>query len=91
VLLSAESQNRTGDTAIFSRMLYQLSYLGITLWSEHILTDALAFVKKLLVQGVPQRNEDSGSMVSSPPDSTAASKGVFLREWADGGKSGVEQ
>ena len=26
--LSAESQNRTGDTAIFSRVLYQLSYLG---------------------------------------------------------------
>jgi hypothetical protein len=24
----AESQNRTGDTAIFSRVLYQLSYLG---------------------------------------------------------------
>jgi hypothetical protein len=26
--LGAESQNRTGDTAIFSRVLYQLSYLG---------------------------------------------------------------
>jgi hypothetical protein len=25
---NAESQNRTGDTAIFSRVLYQLSYLG---------------------------------------------------------------
>ncbi len=25
---SAESQDRTGDTAIFSRVLYQLSYLG---------------------------------------------------------------
>ncbi len=25
---SAERQNRTDDTAIFSRMLYQLSYLG---------------------------------------------------------------
>jgi hypothetical protein len=24
----AESQNRTDDTAIFSRVLYQLSYLG---------------------------------------------------------------
>jgi hypothetical protein len=24
----AESQDRTGDTAIFSRVLYQLSYLG---------------------------------------------------------------
>ena len=27
---SAESQNRTGDTAIFSRVLYQLSYLGLS-------------------------------------------------------------
>ena len=27
---SAESQNRTDDTAIFSRVLYQLSYLGWT-------------------------------------------------------------
>ena len=26
---SAESQNRTDDTAIFSRVLYQLSYLGL--------------------------------------------------------------
>ena len=25
---SAETQDRTGDTAIFSRVLYQLSYLG---------------------------------------------------------------
>ena len=28
---SAESQDRTGDTAIFSRVLYLLSYLGLTL------------------------------------------------------------
>jgi hypothetical protein len=28
VLGGAESQDRTGDTAIFSRVLYQLSYLG---------------------------------------------------------------
>ena len=27
-VVCAESQNRTGDTAIFSRVLYQLSYLG---------------------------------------------------------------
>ena len=26
---SAESQDRTGDTTIFSRVLYQLSYLGL--------------------------------------------------------------
>ena len=28
IVAGAESQNRTGDTAIFSRVLYQLSYLG---------------------------------------------------------------
>jgi hypothetical protein len=28
---SAERQNRTDDTAIFSRVLYQLSYLGLYL------------------------------------------------------------
>ena len=27
-VFGAESQDRTGDTAIFSRVLYQLSYLG---------------------------------------------------------------
>jgi hypothetical protein len=27
--MSAESRDRTGDTAIFSRVLYQLSYLGL--------------------------------------------------------------
>ena len=27
---NAETQNRTADTAIFSRVLYQLSYLGLT-------------------------------------------------------------
>jgi hypothetical protein len=26
---NAETQNRTADTAVFSRMLYQLSYLGV--------------------------------------------------------------
>lgn len=28
-LKNAETQNRTADTAVFSRMLYQLSYLGV--------------------------------------------------------------
>ncbi len=27
--ISAETQDRTADTAIFSRVLYQLSYLGV--------------------------------------------------------------
>ena len=30
--VSAESQNRTGDTVIFSHVLYQLSYLGCKLF-----------------------------------------------------------
>lgn len=29
VLINAEAQNRTADTAVFSRVLYQLSYLGV--------------------------------------------------------------
>jgi hypothetical protein len=36
---SAESQDRTGDTAIFSRVLYQLSYLGPKRW-QHLPTPA---------------------------------------------------
>ena len=31
---SAEGQNRTGDTTIFSRVLYQLSYLGTSRYSS---------------------------------------------------------
>jgi hypothetical protein len=29
--VGAQGRNRTTDTAIFSRMLYQLSYLGISM------------------------------------------------------------
>src|SRR4051812_10637363 len=36
----AESQNRTGDTAIFSRVLYRLSYLGM---SRPVTTAATTF------------------------------------------------
>jgi hypothetical protein len=39
----AESQNRTGDTLIFSQVLYQLSYLGSLGW---IVLVALNGVKK---------------------------------------------
>ena len=44
----AETQNRTVDTTIFSRMLYQLSYLGILLFSatKSILADFLFHVKQ---------------------------------------------
>ena len=40
---NAESQNRTGDTLIFSQVLYQLSYLGSLRW---IVLVALDGVKK---------------------------------------------
>ena len=33
----AETQNRTVDTTIFSRMLYQLSYLGEPLFLNNVL------------------------------------------------------
>ncbi len=38
ILGGAESQIRTGDTAIFSRVLYQLSYLGPPVRSGHYTT-----------------------------------------------------
>jgi hypothetical protein len=40
------------------------------LWSEHILPDASAFVKKLLVWGMSQRYKVSGSGPSVPPTLT---------------------
>lgn len=40
---NAESQNRTGDTLIFSQVLYRLSYLGLLRW---IVLVALDGVKK---------------------------------------------
>ncbi len=48
---SAESQNRTDDTAIFSRVLYQLSYLGrmVFLPAAEILLDAQGIVKQRAV------------------------------------------
>ena len=33
---SAETQDRTGDTTIFSRVLYQLSYLGKTIFCKAV-------------------------------------------------------
>jgi hypothetical protein len=38
----AEEQNRTADTAVFSRVLYQLSYLGV---DETYFTRSRIFVK----------------------------------------------
>ena len=35
----AQGRNRTSDTAIFSRMLYQLSYLGTVLVARAALID----------------------------------------------------
>ena len=33
-IVGAQGRSRTADTAIFSRMLYQLSYLGIPAWRD---------------------------------------------------------
>ncbi len=38
----AEEQNRTADTAVFSRVLYQLSYLGV---HDYYFTQSRHFVK----------------------------------------------
>ena len=35
-ILGAEAQNRTGDTTVFSRVLYQLSYLALRLESSPV-------------------------------------------------------
>jgi hypothetical protein len=48
---SAESQDRTGDTMIFSHVLYQLSYLGLAFWmfiskAKPILPRSSALVKR---------------------------------------------
>ena len=37
----AESQNRTGDTLIFSQVLYQLSYLGSLRWIVLVAQDGV--------------------------------------------------
>ena len=36
ISFSAETQNRTVDTTIFSRMLYQLSYLGVRCFLNNV-------------------------------------------------------
>ncbi len=48
---SAESQNRTGDTAIFSRVLYQLSYLGLKLKLQSQSTPIVPICKMIVKQG----------------------------------------
>jgi hypothetical protein len=57
---SAESQNRTDDTAIFSRVLYQLSYLGrmYVLPAPEILLDANGIVKQGVRRGPADRLDD---------------------------------
>jgi hypothetical protein len=51
----AESQNRTGDTAIFSRVLYQLSYLGEIVMEFYMLVKALSS-KSGMFDGMFDRN-----------------------------------
>ena len=49
-VFSAETQNRTVDTTIFSRMLYQLSYLGKPLFlnNAYILAGFRFYVKRFI-------------------------------------------
>ncbi len=47
---NAKAQTRTGDTRIFSAMLYQLSYLGPMPEVEKILTKGGQIVKRALVR-----------------------------------------
>ncbi len=57
IFFSAETQNRTVDTTIFSRMLYQLSYLGKPLFLNNVLYSTRVFV---LCQAI-QKNCDNSS------------------------------
>ena len=52
---SAETQDRTGDTAIFSRVLYQLSYLGqiFICKASVILLGDIGIVKQGLIMSLP--------------------------------------
>ena len=85
---SAETQNRTGDTAIFSRVLYQLSYLGqmflckasvILLGDRGIVkqSNARAAVKKTRGEKEQGRGEEGRSSeaarVYHPPGAAKAS------------------
>ncbi len=51
----AQGRNRTSDTAIFNRMLYQLSYLGI---SRQHATESRAVIKTSLLP-CPDRQKAS--------------------------------
>jgi hypothetical protein len=45
----AEGQNRTGDTMIFSHVLYQLSYLGTSRYSKPVTPVILATIVVALI------------------------------------------
>lgn len=53
---SAESQNRTGDTMIFSHVLYQLSYLGL---SSGILPKASLFYTDVIPLSSAARSQSA--------------------------------
>ena len=62
----AQGRNRTTDTAIFSRMLYQLSYLGPSDTPEGATVESEKFNR------VRQGCKPIQSSVSSPPVSSGA-------------------
>ncbi len=55
---SAESQNRTGDTAIFSRVLYQLSYLGLNVQRSLFQSDGILHSCTPLVNVIGKKDFD---------------------------------
>ena len=61
---SAETQDRTGDTAIFSRVLYQLSYLGLRSLSER---EDFTILGKI-VKKSPGRLQGISKVASKNPD-----------------------
>ena len=70
----AQGRDRTTDTAIFSRMLYQLSYLGIR---------SLLRLGNGLTQGKVRARVYRGHGSGCP-----ASGAVVPRDWRDTGNSG---
>ncbi len=59
-MLCAEDQDRTGDPTIFSRVLYQLSYLGSDAYSTLWRVDCQEIGFFTLIQRIHPELEDMG-------------------------------
>ena len=74
----AETQNRTGDTGIFSPLLYRLSYLGMTL--GEIIVCALSEVKIKLLKVLCYFSSGSSNSRSRSKESKSMEKSSSLTE-----------